>query len=601
MSAKIATNPGKQISFFHVPTFYFHVPTLKMSELDGRALTYGPPLDIRAKRAYFMDGLRTSNRVQSHSAFIGKGCSGRDAMDDRIVEKIWNAVQKFLIDNWEKFNPKNPEKIINPWELFEEMVNSVGQKVPEADAPTEYDFRMVVAMCWLGPDFHGFPLRDIRKDLLSIVEKSLPDESARAERVFEFVIAYGCGWGRQPLAGHGTWEHRWQNAITVVGQLMCTPVKEVDKWLITTLIKYTGAVGIVRDASFLAAYLAVPAKTLTVATDEHFELHRLEDETIAIITSVSTKDYFNPQHEPKDKRSVPLGARLVFTFPGTMQLHEDSNTVRPIQITDPRISSLCRDDDTWIIYPGPHNRSCHYTLKPGQWLEIAGPAELIIWECTCVNNKCQHQHRIANWNQDMLLLNFIFSAVKGPGRVLKEGVVVEGMYIPMLTWRGEPRVREAEIARTICPKDHVFHGNNCLECCKKMDDLRQIRTVSHRGLIVEANPPAYKLVEMIRCSNKEEHYCCIRGFKPNQQITEKLGEDWDNLYPFPTDPMGEQAKCPICDSSPERPPKPTRVWVRSHLRAVELDDFLLPPNHSNENKDEDGNSSEEGSFMGDLT
>src|SRR2546426_8953825 len=74
------------------------------------------------------------------------------------------------------------------------------------------DLRVVVVMCWLGPQSAGIPPIAMRNNLLGILRRVVSDERERLERVLGFAIAYGCGeWGRG-LAGSGSRGQRGDGA-----------------------------------------------------------------------------------------------------------------------------------------------------------------------------------------------------------------------------------------------------------------------------------------------------------------------------------------------------------------------------------------------------
>jgi len=93
------------------------------------------------------------------------------------------------------------------------------------------DLRVVVVMCWLGPQSAGIPPIAMRNNLLGILRRVVSDERERLERVMEFAIAYGCGKWRQVQPGYGSWEQRWQGAVRGLVRALEPAVEQANRWL----------------------------------------------------------------------------------------------------------------------------------------------------------------------------------------------------------------------------------------------------------------------------------------------------------------------------------------------------------------------------------
>ena len=58
----------------------------------------------------------------------------------------------------------------------------------------EDEFRLITAICLLGPATAGIPPAATRDHLIEIARRFEPGESKRLERAMEFAIAFGCMW-----------------------------------------------------------------------------------------------------------------------------------------------------------------------------------------------------------------------------------------------------------------------------------------------------------------------------------------------------------------------------------------------------------------------
>src|SRR6266545_5996421 len=100
----------------------------------------------------------------------------------------------------------------------------------------EDDLRVVVAMCWLGPQAAGIPPPAMRHELLGTLRQCVPDGQERVGRVMEFAIAYGCGKWRDTQPGYGGWGQRWQGAVRGLVRALEPAVAQANRWLATHVV-----------------------------------------------------------------------------------------------------------------------------------------------------------------------------------------------------------------------------------------------------------------------------------------------------------------------------------------------------------------------------
>src|SRR5262245_15357225 len=98
----------------------------------------------------------------------------------------------------------------------------------DGDPMNADEVAVVVAMALLGPA--GPPPPELRAGLLELWRSH--EEPPATERLEEFAIAFGCGFGRVCLPGRAeTWHHRWPNAVWALRRAAVPAVRRVDEWL----------------------------------------------------------------------------------------------------------------------------------------------------------------------------------------------------------------------------------------------------------------------------------------------------------------------------------------------------------------------------------
>ena len=113
-------------------------------------------------------------------------------MINEAVQFVWEQVERFLRgDAGRGFD-------IGKAASFETLLYAVRtQDRGQLATLAEDAYRLVAAMCLLGPGAAGAPPAVVREPLLDLAQRFEPDESQRGARAMEFAIAYGCGWRRQ--------------------------------------------------------------------------------------------------------------------------------------------------------------------------------------------------------------------------------------------------------------------------------------------------------------------------------------------------------------------------------------------------------------------
>jgi len=110
-------------------------------------------------------------------------------MTDEAVRFVWEHVGLFLRGNTGR------DFDIGKSKSFESLLDFVRTHAQgELARFAEDEFRLVTAICLLGPDTADIPPAATRNQLLEITRRFEPGESKRVHRVMEFAIAFGCGW-----------------------------------------------------------------------------------------------------------------------------------------------------------------------------------------------------------------------------------------------------------------------------------------------------------------------------------------------------------------------------------------------------------------------
>ena len=368
-------------------------------------------------------------------------------MTDDEVRTVQTRVASFLDDQGGRgLDVGNPSHL-------EQLVNHA--RVGFADV-AEDDVRMVVAMCWLGPQSAGDPPAAMRDDLHSILRRCVTDERERIDRVMEFVIAYGCGQWRDVQRGGGGWEHRWPGALRGLVRALEPAVAQTNRWLAEHVVRFPQNRATPQDKNF-PEDTAVWSDAWLLATrlvrPEH-SFHLEEQETFSFICepegtecTSSTRDY---------RHTILPGAKAIWTV-------QEGGAVLMLPHGQPRmltagttVSFIARDEDV-IIKTAADEQSQQTRLSVGEEATLRGPKRLVVWECTCGTTHCAERHRLHSWNplvtvkrtkaeehslhkeeKPLTLWDFVASAVKGPQLRIQTGSFVQGLYFPLLAQEGCP-------------------------------------------------------------------------------------------------------------------------------------------------------------------
>ena len=318
----------------------------------------------------------------------------------------------------------------------------------------EDDLRMVVAMCWLGPQSAGVPPADMRHDLHSILRRCVTDERERVDRIMEFVIAYGCGQWRNVQLGGGGWEHRWHGALRGVVRALEPAVAQANRWLAEHVVKFPQNRGVPHDKNFpedtavwsdawlLATRLVRPEHSLYLEEQESLTFACAPEGTDC---ASSTQDY---------RHTIFPGAKAIWTVPegkGVLVLPNGQSRTLAAGTT---VFLIARDEDA-IIKTAKNEQSQQIRFSAGEEANLQGPKMLLVWECTCGTTHCQDRHRLNSWDplqtvrtteteesssrkeeKPLTLWDFVASAVKGPQLRIQTGSFVQGLYFPLLAQEG---------------------------------------------------------------------------------------------------------------------------------------------------------------------
>ena len=318
----------------------------------------------------------------------------------------------------------------------------------------EDELRMVVAMCWLGPQAAGIPPAAMRHDLRSILHRCVTDERERVDRVIEFVIAYGCGQWRNVQLGGGGWEHRWHGALRGLVRALEPAVAQANRWLAEHVVRFPQNRALSNDKNF-SEDTAVWSDAWLLATrlvrPEHFLLLE-EQESLTFTCVPEGTDCASSAQEYR--HTIFPGAKAIWTVQegeGVLALPNRQSRALAAGTT---MLVIARDDDA-IIKTATHEQSQQTRLSAGEEASLQGPKMLAVWECTCGTTHCQERHRLHSWNplltvrraetderylhteeKPVTLWDFVASAVKGPQLRIQTGSFVQGLYFPLLAQEG---------------------------------------------------------------------------------------------------------------------------------------------------------------------
>jgi hypothetical protein len=323
----------------------------------------------------------------------------------------------------------------------------------------EDDLRVVVAMCWLGPQSAGTPPASMRTDLLDILRQFVSDERERLERVMEFAIPYGCGKWREVQSGYGGWEQRWQGAVRGLVRALEPPVAQANRWLAEHVVGFPqdreippGAgfsedTAVWSDAWMLATRLARPEHLLHIEEGERLAVICMWDGTASDGTELTTS-------AQQYRQTIPPGAKAVWTVTESRGAFSSPSWQSFALTTGTQVLILARDLDT-LVKATRNDLTWQVQLKGEEAAHVKGPATLALWECACGTTHCRERHRLDAWEPvqmrqktvreggqprtekaPLTLWDFVASAVKGPQMSIKTGSFVQGLYFPLLVQEG---------------------------------------------------------------------------------------------------------------------------------------------------------------------
>jgi hypothetical protein len=336
-------------------------------------------------------------------------------MDDDLTRSVCRAVEEFEQDYGRG----------RLWPL-DVLVRHAREKVADLNPIADPALGVVVALDWLGPRGDGIPPRPLRDQLLAIIERHVPAERDRFDRLLEFAIAYGCGMWRQVEEGYGTWRQRWWGAIDELARRAILPaVRDAHHTFLAPLLpafEQRGDEDLEDDARRLVMTLIMP--TCKPLQEQGTSRMRIAcDPDGAMIDFMGTS-----------LAQVPAGAKYVFELAGPAVLHTRGSMIPWVVGT--KVIVKVRDENTWVEATGLRRVTLnHWETADG----TIPPGDLVVWECTCGHFDCHRSHRLERWDAadpGVKLWSFVASAVKGPLPRIRTGSFPQGMYFPMLAREG---------------------------------------------------------------------------------------------------------------------------------------------------------------------
>lgn len=485
-------------------------------------------------------------------------------MTDEAVRFVWEQVGMFLRgDSGRGFDVGKPKS----FELLLDFVRTQGQsRCADLAGWAEDEFRLVTAICLLGPDAAGIPPSAMRDHLVEIARRFEPGETKRLARAMEFAIAFGCGWQRDVRPDGDAWEQRWADAIRGLSRALEPAVTQARLWLTQHVVHYPRS----------KEYDGSDAHVLTMRL-----LHplHLEQEDVLGITYRDTDALVGSAH--RTPTSVPSGAKYVLTATEKTRLAGPHKTL-PIDAGATVILTV-HDTEARITV---HHAGQRLQLQEGESAHTLESAVFAIWACTCGNIQCAQRHRLGRWNARLISLwAFAGSAVKGLPHV-QTNAFVQGMHFALLAEAGEgaARLRLVPVESKVCRGcQGEYEGDQCPEC-RMPPDAHTRRRTSPRIICVGAELPTYEREERLRCTNRE----CRNVYKLPDEWGEweqiRKAKEWQK-YPgrLPESMRDQQIDvrrlrqaiatrlaalhCPLCAA--RAPRRATTVWVRQFVRRVE--------------------------------
>ena len=488
-------------------------------------------------------------------------------MTDTAVQFVWEQVGLFLRGSTGRgFDIGKPSS-------FTTLINFVrSQSQGELASVAEDEFRLVAAICLLGPDAAGIPPAATRAPLIEITRRLEPDETKRLDRVMEFAIAFGCGWHRQVRPDGEAWAQRWPDAVRALSRALEPAVMQARLWLLQHVVHYPQSnENDTLDTHMLTMHLLHP-------------LHPEQNDALSITYRDADALVVSTQRRP---RLVPAGAKYVLT------------AIEKTRLVGPR-KAFSIDAETPIILT-VHDTEARITvhhvgqrlqLQEGQTANTVEPAALAIWACTCGNKQCAERHRLAGWNARLhSLWAFVASAVKGLPH-LQTNAFIQGMYFPLLTYEvgGVARLRLVSVEYKLCQACAAeYEGDQCVACAMP-PDARTRRRMYPRLVCVGTDLPTYEREERLHCTNHacQNVYTLPDGWEAWEQV--RKAKEWQRYPERLPDVVRDQhidvrglqqalatrlatLCCPLCEAPAPR--RATIVWVRRFVRRVEQDSHRL--------------------------
>jgi hypothetical protein len=482
-------------------------------------------------------------------------------MTDEAVRCVWEHVGIFLRGNTGRgFDVGKPKS----FEVLLDFVRTHGQGKLVRFA--EDEFRLLTAICLLGPDTADIPPAATCNHLIEIARRFEPDETKRLYRVMEFAIAFGCGWQRQVRPDGGAWDQRWADAVRALSRALEPAVTQARLWLSQHVVHYLGTKGDdVSDAHVLTMRLLHP-------------LHLEQKDAISITYRDAEALVALRRRGPT---SVPAGAKYVLT------------AIEKTHLVGPQ-KAFAIDAGTTIILTvhdtearlTVHDAGQRLHLQEGESANTVEPVMLATWTCTCGNRQCAPRHRLGEWNARIRSLwAFVASAVKGLPQ-LQTNAFIQGMYFPLLTYEGKggARLRLVNVEYKVCRLCAAeYEGDQCL-ACSTPPDTRTRRRTHPRLVCVGADFPTYEREERLHCTNRAcrnvytlpeewEGWEQIRQAREWQRHPERLSAtvrdhhlEVRHLQQTIATKLAT-LRCSLCNASAPR--RATTVWVRRFVHRVE--------------------------------
>ena len=408
----------------------------------------------------------------------------------------------------------------------------------------DLEFQLMVGMRLLGPEDWP-PPRHVYEHLRRTVLDQIPLDK-RQERLFDAIMAFGCGWRRGIESAASGWEARWPGALRSLTVLAARSVRSAD-YKLRRVVGLGGSDGSEYkpgSSSEAVAYQLVmqlvrPVERLCLEAGESFPIVAREN-AIEIGREVE----------------VPPGGKYVLEVDGQGAFIEIKVVCHGIA-AGARVVIACRDWGTEIKVSSAAKT---FRLKPGDRAHLCPgrvPAAIFVRECTCGSIRCAERHRIESWNPQFSLRAFVAVAVKGvkprggntpPGLVSLQ----QGMYYQHLNRGTEAlvgdkrhrlhlRLRLVSAAVKQCTCGSVFLEDICPECGDRFDPFRMKMVKKKAFLILEGRCPEdqTRLEQLGKCFVRKGFLRCNDKDAAGKRTCDNYFELTDSLW-------AEQVYCRAC-------------------------------------------------------